>query len=31
MITEITRRDIMELLEEGIETGIFFIMEHLTK
>lgn len=24
MITEITRRDIMELLEEGIETGIFF-------
>ncbi|EST90402.1 hypothetical protein T233_00544 [Vagococcus lutrae LBD1] len=31
MITEITRRDIMELLEEGIETGNFFIMEDLTK
>lgn len=31
MITEITRRDIMELLEEGIETRNFFIMEDLTK
>lgn len=31
MITEITRRDIMELLEEGIQTGNFYIMEGLTK